>query len=390
MISVNQAIDSLLGLVKPLETELCDLKTAHGRVLAKDVHATRNQPPFAASAMDGYAVLATDVQPHARFDVIGEAAAGHGFAGNVMSGQAVRIFTGAPLPAGTDHVLIQEDVTRKGNVITLNAEHDQQAYVRPMGTDFKIGSTLSAPRILSPREIALLASFNIPHVPVFKRPTIALISTGDELVMPGDTPNADQIIASNTFGLHAQISNWGGHARILPIAKDNTASIQATLELAKTADLIVTIGGASVGDHDLVAAAAKEMGLEQTFYKVRMRPGKPLMGGMLGPVPMIGLPGNPVSAMVCAELFLYPLISKMMGFAAGPRQRQSAQLAHDIDANGNREHYMRGRLVNGELTVFQRQDSALLSVLSDADILVIREPDDPKRSKGEHLSYILL
>lgn len=390
MISVTQAIEALLGLVQPLETDLCDLQLAHGRVLASDAVATRNQPPFAASAMDGYAVLGSDIQPNATFNVIGEAAAGHGFSGSVTSGQAVRIFTGAPLPTGTDHVIIQEDITRSLDVITLNPDYDRQAYVRPLGTDFKIGNKMTAPRRLSARDIALLASFNIPRVHVFKKPTIALISTGDELVMPGDTPNPDQIIASNTFGLHAQIENWGGRARILPIAKDNIASIQTTLELAKTADLIVTIGGASVGDHDLVAKAAQDIGLEQTFYKVRMRPGKPLMGGMLGTVPMIGLPGNPVSAMVCAELFLYPLICKMMGLPSGPRRRQSAPLAHDIDANGNREHYMRAQLINGALNVFQRQDSALLSVLADADVLVVRDPDDPKRSKGEQLDYIPL
>lgn len=390
MISVSEAVNTLLNLVSPLETVIIPLREAPGRVLAQDAIATRNQPPFAASSMDGYAVRNDEVREGATFQVIGEASAGHRFSGQVQTGQAVRIFTGAPLPSGTDRVIIQEDVERKGQIIKLSPNHDASVYVRPAGTDFKIGSSLSAPRILSPRDIALLASMNIDQVNVFRKPVIALISTGDELVMPGETPSEDQIIASNTFGIAAQLSNWGAEARILPIAKDNIASIQTALSLAQDVDLIVTIGGASVGDHDLVAKAATEIGLKKEFYKVRMRPGKPLMAGTLCETPMIGLPGNPVSAMVCAEVFLFPMIQKMTGQTATERLRQNAMLAHAVGANGGREHYMRAKLENGELHIFDRQDSALLSVLSDANVLVVRPPNDPAKDQGEPLSYILL
>ena len=390
MISVSQAIQALFDLVDPTGIELCSLKQAHGRVLAQDAVAQRNQPPFAASSMDGYAVKSEDVASDATFEVIGEASAGHRFHAPIISGQAVRIFTGAPLPEGADRVIIQEDVIRSGDHITLQAEYDTNFYVRPAGVDFQVGATLSAPRRLSPRDIALLASMNVSETRVYKKPVVALISTGDELVMPGEVPSEDQIIASNTFGLYAQLTSWGAHPRILPIAKDNIASIQTAFDLASDADLIVTIGGASVGDHDLVGAAARAMGLEQKFYKVRMRPGKPLMSGVLGGIPLIGLPGNPVSAMVCGEVFLKPVIDKMMGLPAQECVQQTAILDHDIGQNGDREHYMRARLSEGKITVFDRQDSALLSVLSDANALVVRAPDAAPQKAGDHIQYIPL
>jgi len=390
MITVDEALAHLFSLVAPLDTEEVPLQQASGRVMAADAVARRDQPPFAASAMDGYAVAADAVRPGARFTVIGEAAAGHAFDGPVGAGQAVRIFTGAPVPAGTDRVVIQEDVTRDGDTITLGDALDDNAYVRPAGGDFRTGQRLEAPRTLAPAEIALLASMNIPAVTVRRKPRVVLISTGDELVMPGDTPGPDQIIASNTFGLKAMLDGIGAEARILPIARDTRASLSAAFDLAKGSDLVITIGGASVGDHDLVGAVAAELGMERAFYKVRMRPGKPLMAGRMGTAAMIGLPGNPVSAMVCGKVFVAPMIRAMLGLGAARAPRLTARLAHDLPQGGPREHYMRARLRDGMIAPEDRQDSSLLSVLAGADALMIRPADDAPRKAGEPIDYLPL
>lgn len=388
MISVSQALNNLFELVAPTAVEYVSLVEADGRTLAENVLAQRDQPPFAASAMDGYAVRKADVKPEAKLKVIGESAAGHAFKGTVNSGEACRIFTGAPLPNGADHVVIQEDTTRIDDHIILADELESNAFVRPAGADFKSGDIFSAPRILSPSDIALLAAMNIPKVPVFKRPTVAIIATGDELVHPGETPGADQIIASNNLGLAALIRRFGGHPRLLPIARDNHESLALVFDLADDADLIVTIGGASVGDHDLVADAAAEKGMEQSFYKVKMRPGKPLMAGKIGNAAMIGLPGNPVSAMVCGHVFLRPVIAKMLGQTPAPVTRRWAALTHDLPKNGPREHYMRAKVDNGALTVFKKQDSALLTVLADANCIAVRPPNDPEKTKDEKIEII--
>ena len=391
MISVSEARAHLLELVSPLGTELVPLAEAAGRVLADDVAARRDQPPFAASAMDGYAVKSAEVELHAMFKVIGEAAAGHGFDGTVGAGQAVRIFTGAPIPDGADFVVIQEDVTAKGTLITITDAPGDNPNVRPRGGDFKNGQTISAPRLLTPSDIALLAAMNIAEVPVARKPDIALISTGDELVMPGSTPGPDQIIASNTFGLKAMLEGLGAQVRILPIARDTHSSLRTAFSLAEGADLIVTIGGASVGDHDLVGEVAADLGMERSFYKVAMRPGKPLMAGRLGTSAMAGLPGNPVSAMVCGHIFLAPMVRAMLGLPPLQEVILSAPLAAPLGQNGPREHYMRATLTeDGQIRAFERQDSALLTVLAEADALLIRPPHDPPREIGETMSYLRL
>ena len=391
MISVSEARAHLLELVSPLGTELVPLAEAAGRVLADDVAARRDQPPFAASAMDGYAVKSAEVELHAMFKVIGEAAAGHGFDGTVGAGQAVRIFTGAPIPDGADFVVIQEDVTAKGTLITITDAPGDNPNVRPRGGDFKNGQTISAPRLLTPSDIALLAAMNIAEVPVARKPDIALISTGDELVMPGSTPGPDQIIASNTFGLKAMLEGLGAQVRILPIARDTHSSLRTAFSLAEGADLIVTIGGASVGDHDLVGEVAADLGMERSFYKVAMRPGKPLMAGRLGTCAMAGLPGNPVSAMVCGHIFLAPMVRAMLGLPPLQEVILSAPLAAPLGQNGPREHYMRATLTeDGQIRAFERQDSALLTVLAEADALLIRPPHDPPREIGETMSYLRL
>ena len=391
MISVREALDHILALSDALPSEDIALQYAQGRVLAQTVTANRDQPPFAAAAMDGYAIRATDLAAGAQtWQVIGESAAGHPFSSPVAAGQATRIFTGAPLPQGTDHVLIQENVCAKDGQITLIDGPNDAAHRRPAGSDFTKGHQLRAPRRLSAQDIALLAAMNVPRPNVTRRPKVALIATGDELVQPGDAPRDDQIIASNSYGLAAMLQKAGAEARILPIARDRLGSLAEVFALTRDADLVLTIGGASVGDYDLVAQAAAEFGLEQSFYKVAMRPGKPLMAGRMGGRAMIGLPGNPVSAMVCGEIFVLPLIEKMLGLPARQRAQQTAPLAHDLPANGAREHYMRATLIDGALHVATRQDSSLLSILSGANALAIAPIQAPAMPKGSEMRYIPL
>ncbi len=388
MISVAEALEHLFALSSMVEVEHVPLTRAAGRVLAQDVTARRDQPPFAASAMDGYAVQAAGVAPGARFRVIGEAAAGRGFPGAVGADEAVRIFTGAPLPAGADRVVIQEDVDRDGDTITLKQDLDSAAYVRPAGGDFRAGAVIPAPKLLRPQDVALLAAMNVAEVPVRRRPVAALIATGDELVMPGEDPGPDQIIASNSFGLKAMLEAAGAEARLLPIAWDSAASLKTAFALAEGADLVVTIGGASVGDHDLVGPVARELAMEQSFYRIAMRPGKPLMAGRLSGAAMLGLPGNPVSSMVCGHVFMLPMIRAMLGLGAAPAPRLRRPLDSDLPANGPREHYMRARLSGQGIGVFERQDSSLLTVLAQADALLVRPPRDPARQAGETLEYL--
>jgi molybdopterin molybdotransferase len=390
MISVDEARALLMDLVSPLETEEVPLAEAAGRVLAQDAVARRMQPPFSASAMDGYALKAAEVELHAMFKVVGESAAGHRFEGDVGAGQAVRIFTGAPVPEGTDFVVIQEDVSRSGDLITITDQPSDNHNIRPAGGDFTDGQTVTAPRVLAPADIALLAAMNISAVTVTRRPDIALISTGDELVMPGEDPGPDQIIASNTFGLKAMLEAAGARARILPIAQDTESSLKMAFELAEGADLAVTIGGASVGDHDLVGKVAGDLGMDRSFYKVAMRPGKPLMAGRLNKGAMVGLPGNPVSAMVCGALFLVPMVKAMLGLGTEAAEPLQATLAAPVGQNGPRQHYMRARMEDGQLTAFPNQDSSLLTVLAGANALLIRPPHDPALEAGQTVRYLPL
>ncbi|WP_439525756.1 molybdopterin molybdotransferase MoeA [Roseovarius mucosus] len=390
MITVDAALAHLFSLVQPLDIEEVPLAQAAGRILARDVAARRDQPPFAASAMDGYAVCGADAAPGTTLRVIGEAAAGHAYAGSVSSGQAVRIFTGAPIPTGASRVIIQEDVTRDADQITLGQNLDRKDHIRPLGCDFREGQTITAPRRLRPADIALLASMNIAAVPVRRKPQVALMSTGDELVMPGEAPGPDQIIASNTFGLKAMLDAMGAEARILPIARDTVASLTACFALTRGADLIITIGGASVGDHDLVGRVAGDLGMDRAFYKVAMRPGKPLMAGRLNGAAMVGLPGNPVSAMVCGHVFIAPMINAMLGLGTAPAPRLRAPLAIALPANGPREHYMRAALTPEGIHPEDKQDSSLLTILANAQALMVRPVSDPARAAGEMMDYLPL
>lgn len=390
MITVAQALDHLFDLADLQQVEIVSLRDAVGRVLARDVSAQRTQPPFAAASMDGYAIKGVEADLHAQFKVVGESAAGHRWAGTLKAGQAVRIFTGAPVPDGADKVIIQEDVTRTGDMIAITDDPGTKDNIRPPGVDFEIGMAVCAPRRLSPGDIALLAAMNIPDVPVRRKPVVALISTGDELVVPGETPGADQIIASNTYGLAAMLGALGADPRILPIARDTEPALRHVFALARGADLIITIGGASVGDHDLVARVARDLGMDQAFYKVAMRPGKPLMAGRMNGVPMVGLPGNPVSAMVCGTVFLTPMLNAMLGLGRVQAVRTSLPLGTHLPANGPREHYMRAIVRAGHVHDLGPQDSSLLTVLAKANALLVRPPHDPARAIGAHSDVILL
>ena len=392
MISVDEALTHCLALVESLPVEPVPLGQCAGRFMPAPAVASRAQPPFDASAMDGYAVSGTPA-PGDSFLVVGEAGAGHQWAGQLQPGQALRIFTGAPLPTGATRVIIQEDVIRTGDQITIKPAADDSTHIRPAGQDFAAGYALG-PRRLRPADLALLAAMNHPTVPVTRRPVVALIATGDELVMPGESPGPDQIIASNSFALKSMCEAEGAELRLLPIARDTEASLRTVFALAAGADLIITTGGASVGDHDLVAKVAQDLGLDRKFWKIAMRPGKPLMAGRMGGAALLGLPGNPVSSIVCAHLFVLPMIRKMLGLpaqalAAQPRR---AVLAAPVGANGPRTHYMRARLHPGPglpgITADDRQDSSLLTVLAAADALLIRPIHDPARPAGTEVAYL--
>ena len=390
MLTVDEALAQVLDLARPMDMEEVPLRQAAGRWLAQPVAARRTQPPFAASAMDGYA-LPCAARIGASFAVVGEAGAGHGWAGRLADGQALRIFTGAPVPSGGVWVIPQEDVTREGDHITVTREGS--ANIRAAGDDFGTGWQLR-PRLLSPADLALLAAMNIDRVPVRKRPEVAIICTGDELVMPGEEPGPDQIIASNGFALAAMVERVGGVARMLPIAQDRVESLGAVFELARGADVVVTVGGASVGEHDVVAKAAEGLGLERRFWKIAMRPGKPLIAGRIFGVPMLGMPGNPVSAIVCAQLFLLPLLRVMQGDPAPAPRYLRAELAVDDGPAGPRTHFMRATLADGPglplITPCSRQDSALLTVLADAQVLLVRPAGDGPRHAGEIVPYLPL
>ncbi|SIN97442.1 gephyrin-like molybdotransferase Glp [Vannielia litorea] len=387
MISVEEALARIFALVDPLPTEQVPLRSAAGRVLAAPVTAPRAQPPFAASAMDGYAVQGP-VAPGQQFTVIGESAAGRASGLTVGPGQAVRIFTGAPLPQGADRVVIQEEVERSESTITLRDRLDEGTNIRPAGGDFKAGDRLEPGRVLTPNALALAAAMGAATLTCTRKPVVALMATGDELVMPGETPGPDQIIASNSFALAALFEAEGAECRLLPIARDTRESLTAAFELARGADLVITTGGASVGDHDLVGEVAADLGMDRAFYKVAMRPGKPLMAGKVRGMAMVGLPGNPVSSIVCGHVFIRPMIRRMLGLGEAPAPRRSLPLAAPLPPNGPRAHYMRGAIAEGAVTAFERQDSSLLSVLDAANALIIRPVNDGPRAAGEMVDVI--
>jgi molybdopterin molybdotransferase len=390
MLTVPEALARILGMLSPVGVETVPLVEAAGRVLAEPVAATRDQPPFRTTSMDGYAVRAADCAPGARLRVVGEAPAGRAWAGVVGPGEALRVFTGAPMPEGADAVLIQEDADRDGDTATVREQPAPGAWIRPQGLDFRAGETVSAPRRLSPADVALIAAMGAPRATVRRRPVIALLPTGDELVEPGGAPAPDQIFASNHYGLAGALAARGAAPRLEPIAPDRPEALAEALAHAADADLIVTLGGASVGDYDLVQAALGDV----AFYKVAMRPGKPLMAGRVAGTPVVGLPGNPVSAMVCGEIFLRPAVDALLGLPALAPAREPAVLGCAVEAEGPREHYRRARLERraGALVAhpYGNQDSSVLSLLAGADALVVRPARAPAAEAGDPVEIVRL
>jgi molybdopterin molybdotransferase len=388
-LSVSEARRRILEDVAPTEPENVAIEAAAGRTLAAPLSARLTQPPFDASAMDGYAVRAADTQIlPATLTVIGEAAAGHPFSGSVNTGQAVRIFTGAPMPAGTDAIVIQENTARDGAKVIVREGIADPGHIRHRGIDFKQGDTLlPAGRRIGPREIALAASMGHGTLQVRRRPRIAMLSTGDELVPPGRTPGSGQIVASNHLGVGALLEVAGAEVRQLGIARDTREDLAAHIAQAADADVLVTIGGASVGDHDLVGPVLEARGMALSFWKIAMRPGKPLMFGKLGAARVVGLPGNPVSSLVCGRIFLVPLVRALLGQSAASEDTVQAHVTVALAPNGPREHYMRATSRPGPdgmplVTPVRSQDSSLLSALSEADCLLLRPVEAPAVPSG--------
>jgi molybdopterin molybdotransferase len=394
MITVEEALARVLASAEaPLEEEKVTLEAAYGRVLARDVKALRTQPPFSNSAMDGYALRAADAaSAPATLTVIGESAAGHAFQGAVGPGDAVRIFTGAPMPDGADTIVIQEDVQREGERIRLSMTVPTGDNLRPAGMDFHAGDILiPAGRRLGPRDVALAAAANQTGLTVRRRARVAILATGDELVAPGGELGPAQIVASNNFAVAGVVDAYGGVAIDLGIAVDELNATKAAIAHARDAkaDVLVTLGGASVGDYDLVQQALVSSGMELGFWRIAMRPGKPLMHGRLGAMRVLGLPGNPTSSMVCSILFLRPLLRALHGEPEpGLDPSQPGRLAVDLPANGVRQDYMRvslSRNSDGILiaTPATAQDSSLVKTMARADGLIVRRPHAEPAKAGD-------
>ena len=394
MITVEEALKRVLASAEaPLGEEKVALQAAYGRVLAYDLKALRTQPPFPNSAMDGYALRAGDTaSAPATLTLVGESAAGRAFDGVVGPGEAVRIFTGAPMPDGADAVVIQEDVQREGEQIRVSAPVPAGDNLRPAGMDFQAGQTLiAAGQRLTPRDVALAAAANHTELTVRRRARVAILATGDELVPPGGTLGPAQIIASNNFAVAGLVETYGGVAIDLGIAIDDLDATKAAIAQARDAkaDVLVTLGGASVGDYDLVQQALVSSGMELGFWRIAMRPGKPLMHGRLGAMRVLGLPGNPTSSMVCSILFLRPLLRALHDEPdPGADPSQPGRLAVDLPANGVRQDYMRAllsRSTEGILiaTPVSAQDSSLVRMMAGADGLIVRAPHAEPAKAGE-------
>jgi molybdopterin molybdotransferase len=390
LISVAEALDHVLAHAAPLPSEQVPLDEALGRVLAGELKALRTQPPADVSAMDGYAARAADVaNTPTQLRVIGEVAAGRPFTAAVGAGEAARIFTGGVMPAGADTVVVQEITQRTGDTVTVSKPVSQGRHIRRQGLDFRRGDTpFTAGHRLSARDLALLAGMNYPRVPLHRRPKVALFATGDELVPPGEQPGPGQIVYSNGFALAALARQEGATVVDLGLVKDDLGATIAAVRAAREAgaDILVTTGGASVGEYDLVHKAFAAEGMDLSFWKVAMRPGRPLMHGRLGGMHVLGLPGNPVSAYVCAFLFLVPLVRRMSGRSDLSLPTESARLGSELPANDERADYLRATLQRGAegliATIFPVQDSSMMLPLAKADCLIIREPYAPAAAAG--------
>ena len=395
-LTVEQALARVLDGVNPIaETRDVDLLDALGTVLAAPVIARHAQPPFAASAMDGYAVRRADVATlPATLRIAGEAAAGHGFAGALKPGEAVRIFTGAPLPHGADAIVIQEDTRAESGHVTVLSGTPDRDHIRPRAGDFDAGQTLlAAGQLLGARHLTLAASAGHATVRIRRAPRVAILATGDELVPPGTAPARDQIVCSNPYGVAAMVRAAGGEPHLLGIARDTRESLDTKIADAADADILVTLGGASVGDHDLVGPALAARGMALDFWKIAMRPGKPMMFGRLGAQRVLGLPGNPVSSLITARLFLMPLIAALRGLPSPAGGITITPLAVALPANGPRAHYMRAVWTTGPdghpaVRPLANQDSSLLTPLAEASVLIVRPIGASAASAGEKVETL--
>jgi molybdopterin molybdotransferase len=395
MISVEEALARLLAPLEILPAEQVSIADAMGRVLAEDVAARRTQPPFAASAMDGYAVRAADVETvPVNLRIIAEIPAGAGFSGMLDKGEAARIFTGAPLPEGADTIVIQEDTERDGDTVRVVEGAKLGTYVRRAGLDFAEGDVLLHKGTrLTPRHIGLAAAMNRPWLFVHRRPRVGILSTGDEVVMPGEPIGPNQIVSSNALALAAFVTACGGVPVALGNAPDDADALRTFAAGARGVDLLVSTGGVSVGEHDLVRGVLSEDGLKIDFWEIAMRPGKPLMAGSYRGVPMIGLPGNPVSTLVCSFLFLKPAMERLSGLPENAEPQQMARLGRDLRQNDRRQDYLRSRLERAadgvlEATPFPVQDSSMMRPLASSDCLVIRPPHAPAIGAGAMVPII--
>lgn len=398
LMPVAEALRLVLAHARPLPGETVALDLALGRVLTKDLAASRTQPPGAVSAMDGYAVRASDVaNAPVTLQIIGQVAAGHPFDREVGSGQAARIFTGGLMPKGSDTVVIQELATADGDRVTLQKATAKGRNVRERGIDFAQDEVLLRKgHRLTDRDLMLAAAMNHPHVELHRRPKVAVLGTGDELVPPGHTPKPGEIVYSNGFALTALARSEGAEVNDLGIARDRVEDIAAAVRKAREwrADILVTSGGASVGEHDLVQRALKAEGLNLSFWRVALRPGRPMLHGQLGTMQVLGVPGNPVSSYVCAFLFLVPLIRRLAGRTDLEPSSQRARLGRDLPANDVRADYLRATLANGPdgpvATPLPNQDSSLMAPLAKADCLLIREPEAPAAPAGSECVILKL
>lgn len=400
LLPVEDALERLIARSTPVEgKQTLSLAEAEGLVLAEDVVARLTQPPFDASAMDGYALRAEDADA-ADIDitVIGMAAAGHAFDGEVGKGQAVRIFTGAPVPKGADAILIQEDATRVDtDTIRTGCATIPGRHIRPAGQDFAEGEViLQAGTVLDYRHLTLAAAANHPALCVFRKPLVAIIATGDELIAPGEIPGPGQIVASSGAGVAALARKAGADILDLGIVRDEPERIEAAIARAEAsgADVLITLGGASVGDHDLVQGALKARGMELDFWRIAMRPGKPLMVGSIGRMLVLGLPGNPVAGLVCGVLFMEPVLRRIARRPSFSRLTR-AVTATPLKANDHRQDYLRARLVRDEsgqpvAESYPVQDSSMMKILSRSDCLIVRPPHAPAIEAGSACEIVLL
>lgn len=397
MIPVEEALSRILDTITPQPAEQVALSDGLGRVLADDAAARRTQPPLALSAMDGYAVRAEDVADvPARLKIVAEIPAGQSYDGIVGAGECARIFTGAPIPCGTDAIVIQEDTERGGDTVTIREGAAKGTYIRPAGLDFSEGEVLlKAGKRLNARDIGLLAAMNRPWIMVARKPRIAILATGDEVVMPGDPLGPNQIVSSNGLALAGIVRAAGGEPVLLGIAPDDREALRDLAAAAAGTDMLVTTGGASVGEHDLVQSVLGEQGLSVDFWRIAMRPGKPLMFGDISGTPMLGLPGNPVSTIVCSCLFLVPAIRRMLGDTASANTLFQARLTQDLGQNDRRQDYLRATLSHDAdgtpaVTPFQRQDSSMMRLLQQADCFILRAPHADPAPAGSTVSCMAL